>query len=270
MGLAHVTDHETQALARLVVQYADKPNVQALVGVGAASVQTAEDVLWALFSERLLDGAVGAQLDNLGAVVGQAREASTDDQYRARIRGRILANRSDNTVEALIGIARAVVDDADLVAALSVLPPAAFILELQGVAVSDDTAGALADMIRDARAAGIGGVLEYSSSPADDTLTFPTVIGFLSVAASATDNVVTVVDSSPLPALGTIVIGRGTVDEEQIDYLYKSGNDLVLDGILGNNHEVGDVVELDDQGHTGLGDDTDAAIGGVFASALEA
>lgn len=271
MALTHVTDHEEQALARLVLQYADKTNVRALVGVGGASVQTAEDVLWQLYSQRLLEDAVGAQLDNLGAVVGQAREASTDDQYRARIRGRILANRSSNSTETMIAIAAAVVNDPDLVARVTTYAPAAFELWLDGVSVTDDTADALGDLIRAARAAGIGARVIYSTEPASDTFTCEPVVGFLDAAIlSGETELVLQSDADAFPAAGTVKIGEGTATEENVTYSHRLGNVLYLTGSTASAHAENDAVRPSPTTGKGFGDDGDPAEGGVFAGVIAA
>lgn len=272
MAFSHVTDHETQALERLATQYADKDGVRALVSAGAGAVQTVEDVVWQLYTERLLDAAAGAQLDNLGAIVGQDRESSTDDQYRARIRARILANRSDNSVEALLGIARAVANDPDAVARLTAYPPASFILDLAGTAVGDDTGEALAAMVKAARAAGVGAAVTWSNAIPGDTFTCDPRASFVTVAALVGDDVLTLrsADLADFPPSGSVTVGVGTAAEETIGYLGVDGADLLLDGTLANAHATGEAVTLDGTDADGFGDDADASIGGEFATVADA
>lgn len=271
MAFEHVTDHEDRALARLLTQYADKDGVRALVSAGAGAVQTIEDVVWQLYTLRTLGDATGTQLDTLGAIVGQAREASTDARYRARIRGRILANRSNNSAEAIIGIAQAVVNDANLVAVLTVVPPAAFVLELQGVVVDDDTADVLADLVRVARAAGIGAFVQWSTEAEVDTLTCDATAAFLASAASPSDTTIDLATGTGarLPLTGSVIIDQGTTVEETIAYygLAPGTDTLQLAAGLANAHDAGAAVVFD-SGITsdGFGDDGDASVGGVLAS----
>lgn len=270
MAYTQITDHEAQALARLAAQFEEATNLRALVSVGAAGAQDGEDVLWALYTERLLDASVGAQLDNLGAVVGQPRDAATDDQYRARIAGRILANRSNNTVETLLSIVRAVLGST-VQATLTQYPPAAFAIDVSG-AVSEDDADALADLIGDARAAGVGSQLITSTSPDDETLTFEAPVCFLDQSILAGEGVLTVDgDETAFPLSGTLRIGEGTANEEDVVYVSRGGGEFELDGLTVNAHALGDaVVVLPTGTRHSLGDDAVPATGGVFAGVLEA
>jgi hypothetical protein len=271
MPLAHVTDHEAQALARLAQQFESSTNLRALVSAGAGSVQTAEDVLWALFTERLLDGAAGAQLDNLGAVVGQLREASTDDQYRARIRGRILANRSDNSVEAILGIVRAVLDDPNAFATLTQYAPAAFLVEVTDDAIDTDTATALAALIRVARAAGVGAGLITSGLAPDATFTFADPVAFLN--ANTASGAATLVASGSVghfPATGFLRVGEGTAVGEEIEYSSRAGSTFTLVGTTFDAHEAGDSLALVPTSEMGFGDEADGSVGGALAGILPA
>lgn len=69
-------------------------NVQQLLSVYVDESQELEDVYWDIFNSRILDTAIGDQLDNLGKIVGEPRNARADVDYRAAIRIRIRVNRS--------------------------------------------------------------------------------------------------------------------------------------------------------------------------------
>lgn len=101
-----ITTHVADALARLLEQLRGRPRVEGLVGALAGGVQVLEDQLAALPVGLSLAGAVGAQLDVLGAVVGIARNGVGDDAYRLLIRGQIGRNTSDSTTETILGLAR--------------------------------------------------------------------------------------------------------------------------------------------------------------------
>lgn len=272
MAYTKITDHEAQALARLAFQYQPSTNIRALVSAGASGVQTIEDVLWTLYTERLLDSAVGAQLDVLGAIVGQAREAATDDVYRARLRGRVLANRSDNTVETLLAIVRAVLNDPAAVAVFARSQPAAFTITIDDVAIDEDTALVLAGLIRDARSAGVGGSIITSTEPPEDTFAFAGPVGFLSALTAAGAATLTITgDATAFSPTGSLTLDEGTTEQEVVAYTARAGSTFTLDGVTSYDHPAGTsaVPEPDTDGD-GFGDDTTPGVGGVLAGVYEA
>lgn len=99
-----VTDHGNQALARLATQYQGKPLMAALLRVFTPLVQQVEDMLYAMQLAMQLANAEGVQLDVIGALVGQSREAADDAQYRLRIAARIKTNISTGTVEDIYAV----------------------------------------------------------------------------------------------------------------------------------------------------------------------
>lgn len=95
------------AVALLPHQFADSANLQALIRalVGETTgAQELEDVLWQLLTERALAVATGYRLDEIGVIVGQPREFTDDDSYRALLYGKIGINSSKGTPEQLIAI----------------------------------------------------------------------------------------------------------------------------------------------------------------------
>lgn len=96
-------DVVAEALSQLKEQFKGKPMLEALLESYIEELQELETVTYSLYAERLLDTAVGAQLDQLGAVVGQER-IGDDDYYRQLIRARIAINRSNGQVEELLNI----------------------------------------------------------------------------------------------------------------------------------------------------------------------
>jgi hypothetical protein len=95
--LIKISDHVEQAQDRLVEQFKPKPTVNDLIEVYTLGLQTIEDELIRLLNERTLESAVGQQLDNLGAIVGQPREGRTDEEYRLWISARRLIANSNGT-----------------------------------------------------------------------------------------------------------------------------------------------------------------------------
>lgn len=99
-----ITTHIDDALSRLLNQYKNKINFSNLISSLVGSIQTLEDVYFDLIEKRSIDIAVGIQLDRLGTIVGQEREGRTDEEYRQRIKARILQNVSQGEPEKLIDL----------------------------------------------------------------------------------------------------------------------------------------------------------------------
>jgi hypothetical protein len=90
-------------LERLPAQFR-KPRIQAVVRAFANQIQKHEQTFYDLWFRRMLDNAEDVDLDNIGAIVGEARQGWEDDEYRRYIRARIKTLRSDGRIETLIAI----------------------------------------------------------------------------------------------------------------------------------------------------------------------
>lgn len=104
MSIAQITDHVARALAILPSQFADATKLRALLTALTAQVQLLDDDAWACIEDRMLDTAEGAQLDQYGKVLGQPRDGLADDDYRALLGIRILANRSNGQADAILRV----------------------------------------------------------------------------------------------------------------------------------------------------------------------
>lgn len=91
-------------LGLLITQFKEKPVLAALLTSWLQQVQELEQAWLDLFTERGLDTATGAQLDVLARIVGTTRDGATDAQLLARIKSRIVINRSNGTAEDLLQI----------------------------------------------------------------------------------------------------------------------------------------------------------------------
>lgn len=79
-------------------QFRDKVVYQALLKAMTTEVQKLEDLAKQMYSERSINTAVGAQLDNVGANMGVNRLLGwTDAQYRTAIYAEIFMRRSDGS-----------------------------------------------------------------------------------------------------------------------------------------------------------------------------
>lgn len=99
-----IDDHGLRALARLAQQYQDKPKLAALLNVFAPLIQQIEDMFFGMQLGLQLANAVGVQLDLIGKLVGQPREAAADNEYRLRIAARIKTNVSTGTIEDIYAV----------------------------------------------------------------------------------------------------------------------------------------------------------------------
>lgn len=103
MPLEHVTDHEPRGLARLTSRFR-KPDTQAVLSAPVYEVQETEDALWSV-AGLSLDGATGAQLDQVGALLGEARATLDDEPFRAALRTRAAKKHAASKHAAAVAIA---------------------------------------------------------------------------------------------------------------------------------------------------------------------
>lgn len=141
MALTHITDHVARTLALLPSQFRNASKVRALLTALCEVVQGIEDDTWACIEDRMLSTAEGAQLDQYGRVLGQPRDGLADEDYRALLGIRILANRSNGQADVILRVVAGLLgadrlQDTDGVH-YRVLPPAAYELWW----VSDDGVG---------------------------------------------------------------------------------------------------------------------------------
>lgn len=100
-----ITDHIERAKLRLLEQYKRKPNLAAFIESILGPIQDIENVLGDLETDRWLDTAVGAQLDQLGTIIGIARvTGQSDDDYRVALKSKIVENTSQGEPERVIAI----------------------------------------------------------------------------------------------------------------------------------------------------------------------
>ena len=98
-----IDNHAQQALARLIYQYQQSPNLQGLISAFCQSIQLIEDELVAMNTDRYINDAYGQQLDNIGEIVGLARTPGmTDAVYQRYLLGQIKINISQGQPEQLI------------------------------------------------------------------------------------------------------------------------------------------------------------------------
>lgn len=109
-----VKDHEEQALDRVLEQFKDKPNVEALIKGWMKGVQTTEEAIFDILENMSIQTAYGTQLDNVGKIVGASRGGRSDESYREHIQLQILINTSEGTPTDILEIL-SLITDASLV-----------------------------------------------------------------------------------------------------------------------------------------------------------
>ena len=169
---AKVTTHEADAVARLVYQYVNKPNMEALAGIIGARAQTLEDATWELVTKRTIAAGTGMQLDDLGAILGEPRQGRTDADYRIYLSARILLNKCSGTPDQIIVLFETVL--AAMGAQTVVLQEwatATVIMVVSGI-ITSAQATELALLLKRARGGGINGQVEWAPQAPATTFTF--------------------------------------------------------------------------------------------------
>jgi hypothetical protein len=160
--LERIDDHMAGIRLLLPGQFADKPNLDAILKAFINRVQALEDALIAMWVARWLDNAVGAQLDGLGSIVGVTRGNFNDALYKRRIRVRIRANLASGTATDVYEVFKLLLDVTDGLE-LRDYYPAGFVLTIDHD-LSDFDPDELSAYLREARGAGIQGQGIYSTT----------------------------------------------------------------------------------------------------------
>lgn len=229
-----ITNHVAQAKARLKEQFKEKTKYVALLEALVAPCQDIEDALWQLFSERWIDTAVGDQLDNLGTVIGQDRAGLSDDNYRAYLRARIAANKSNGTVEDLIRITELIVNDEAAHIVVEQQFPAAVVVKVEDAAASVATSDALIAFLKLAKAAGVRVILEYWGH-ATEPFSFAKST-FLNGSHASGLTTLTVDSTAGFPEAGSLYLAQGTALAETRAYTGKTATTFTGITALTNTH----------------------------------
>lgn len=168
-GDANYRDHAAEMLARLPEQYRrktdDPNNIEKLLTVIAGEFQAFEAAYQQVLTQRGIDNAIGQQLDDLGALVGEPRSGLDDETYRRRVRARISVHRSKGTFKDVITVTKLIVfDDA---ATIRVEPQnyATVVVHVEDVAVSNNVAdAALFGFLQKTVAAGVRAILHTGTT----------------------------------------------------------------------------------------------------------
>lgn len=169
------------AVGRLLEQFCEKPRIEAVFRLFAAEVQELESAIWDLMLARCLPNASGKILDDLGQIVDEGRNGLSDGDYKLAIAQRVRILRSNGTIPDILGILFAELGDTfDLEIALDV--QAWFRVKLNEP-VTQEQAERAANLIRQAKAAGIGSQVEYFLTAEAGIFRFSSLSGTLETSA---------------------------------------------------------------------------------------
>lgn len=108
-----IDDHVERALARLPSMHDDSTLLRGMLSIYSARIQILDNVLRGITADALftISTAIGVQLDQIGTIVGIAREARTDDEYRIILRTQALLVLPERRTQArLMEIIRSLMD----------------------------------------------------------------------------------------------------------------------------------------------------------------
>jgi hypothetical protein len=154
----------------------DSTNIKKLIRALVTPFQDLEDTMQQMLTERTVDTAIGAQLDAVGKMVGCARGGLDDDTYRRHIRAQIMTNKSDGLIEEMLVIASLIVYDDAATYVLDNQGVAAFMLRIDGLAISMDLAKVVISFLRRAVAGGVRVILETQDHSDDDAFTLDSFV----------------------------------------------------------------------------------------------
>jgi hypothetical protein len=118
-----------------------------------------------------VDDSEGVQLDNIGRHIGQPRNGVDDATYRLYLSARVLANKSDGTVEDIFKVMRALFGQAETLPTYQAGWVKQFAIRI-GAVLTRAEALIATGFLGDAKEAGARGILEWSEYGATSTFAF--------------------------------------------------------------------------------------------------
>lgn len=103
-NIVQITDHFQQSLKRLLEQYKNQPNLEAVLEIYLDQVQELEDAIYPLINALNIPAMSGQMLDWIGEIVGQPRTTNDDARYRILLYVKIHQNVSEAESERVISV----------------------------------------------------------------------------------------------------------------------------------------------------------------------
>jgi len=183
-----------------------------------------------------VDDAVGDQLDILGRVVDQDRVGLVDEEYRAAIRGKVRANKSNATLPALLAVMNALFAEAG-VQTITPFYPACFEAEVASPILTPTLGEVLARQLTLAKGGGICGAVRYSTARTTPDLTNHGAATLLDGAQGPGGTTLTVDDTTGFPDSGRVIVSDNVIGtQETVAYSSKTATTYELDSPLVNAH----------------------------------
>ena len=260
-----ITDHVTQALARMVPSMSGLPNWELLVTALVNRYQGIENVFDDLLVMRRLANAEGVQLEQLGKIVGEDRKSRTDDEYRRAIGARVAANNSDGTIPDIIKVCRGVLDETQSIVIRQYYPKAVTVrISTDELSIADATT--LAELLDDTRSGETRLIVEHHTLPAADTYTLGSITDLSAIHAIGA-TLLKVDSTVGFDESGDLVIDKYGATEEAVTYTSKTATQFIGVSATVNGHTSG-TVRQGDSSDKGLSSTSDLTSGGGFASAI--
>lgn len=166
-----IASYIKEALKLVITQLRGKGKFEALLSSYVAELDELEAALWQLNEDRWIDTAEGEQLDGLGRIVKAIRAGATDDQFRLRLRARILLNRSSGTPNEILKILRLMVKSTTTLL-YTAKYPASFLVTAGIDTLDDFEVTELSSTIGEATSAGVNSQLVYQTVSDATSFTF--------------------------------------------------------------------------------------------------
>jgi len=265
----HITDHEGEAVSLLPHQHKEKLLTEAWLRVLVRPFQRIENVTWQVLTEMDLETAIGAQLDILGRVVGEARAGKADEDYRRFIRARIRVNRSSGTINELVKIIRLMLGDETVPLVVAPGYPAGLTISIGGFTITEGMANDLIRLLRKAVSAGVKFVLTYWPTSTEGFLFTTAIAAFTSGSLSGGETTINVVSTTGFPTSGSLKIDEGLAVAETVTYSGKTSTSFTGVSAVANAHASGACVTWTASPGLGLGNSSDPAVGGQLIGARE-
>lgn len=157
-----IDDHVQKALARLPSMHDDSVLLRGLLSIYSARIQILDNVLRGITADALftISTAIGVQLDQIGTIIGIARESRDDVAYRIILRTQALLVLPERRTQArLMEIVRSLMDTDPGVIRYTQIPPKTYILSI--ATASLNTLLSWVPILRRTRPASYVGILNW-------------------------------------------------------------------------------------------------------------
>jgi hypothetical protein len=156
--------------ARVYQQFADAETWDLWVRMLSVQFDDLERATQSLFRVLSIDDSEGAQLDNIGRLIGQPRTVTDDATYRLFLKARIQANRSTGSAEDIYSVMRALLGET-IGMVLTTSTIRTIVLRVKG-AIADSQAVYGIEFLKDAKESGARTWLEWQVDDDDEMFVY--------------------------------------------------------------------------------------------------